>query len=146
MATIHEIRLRLDEFVSNLETNIQIACYSVAPQILELNKSQMDISKGSDDAPLINIRTGKRTLSKGYAARVNKLYPDILVTGEYRKDMYLDVNTPQKYFISSRNQLVKYIPQQYLNVHGVAPSNEKSAKQLTTKAISEQLSKNVFKS
>jgi hypothetical protein len=147
MATIHEIRLRLDEFVSNLDIHINEAVSSIEKELLSYNKQNLLRSLGNDDKPLINERTGNANLSKAYARRTGKKTPNIYETGAYQNEMFIEPRYDKKeYIISSFNRLVKYLPDQYKNLHGISPSDQILAKQLTTKAISEQLSKNVFKS
>lgn len=145
MATIAEISKRLNDYVANLDENLKEAVMSVDKEILDVNRSQMLISRGADDKPLINNRTGNERLSKQYARRQKKDYPDIFVRGDYQRDMFIEVKSMDEYLISSSHRLVKYIPVQYENVHGIAPSRRDEAYKITTPAIAEHLRNKVFK-
>jgi hypothetical protein len=145
MATISEIAKRLNDYVSNLDANLIEALTPVESQILDINRFQMLNSKGADDKALINNRTGNAKLSKQYARRQRKEYPDIFVSGDYQRDMFIEVKNMDEYLISSSHRLVKYIPVQYENVHGIAPSNRDEAYKITTPAIARHLQNKVFK-
>ena len=145
MATIAEISKSLNDYVANIDANLKEAVMSVDKQILDVNRSQMLISRGADDKPLINNRTGNARLSKQYARRQKKDYPDIFVRGDYQRDMFIEVKSMDEYLISSNHRLVKYIPVQYENVHGIAPSRRDEAYKITTPAIAEHLRNKVFK-
>ena len=146
MATIHEIRLRLDEFVSNLDIHINEAILSVEKELVSYNKQNLLRSLDSEDKPLINERTGNANLSKAYARRTGKKTPNIYETGAYQSEMFIEPRFEKKEFIiSSFHRLVKYLPDQYKNLHGISPSDQPLAKKLTTIAISERLKKDVFK-
>jgi hypothetical protein len=145
MATVHEIAERLKSYVANLDSNISEAVQSVSNEILSLNKYQMLISRGNDDKALINNRTGNERLSKQYSKRQKKDFPNIFVKGNYQDAMFLEIKNKDEYLISSRHRLVKYIPEQYINVHGIAPSNRNEAYKITSPAIGKHLNNKVFK-
>ncbi len=144
MATVSEIAERLNDYVSNLDANIKEAIEGVGTDILDINRFQMLSSKGADDRALINNRTGNPKLSKQYARRQRKEYPNIYVNGDYQKDMFIEITNKDKYLISSRHKLVEYLPVQYENLHGIAPSNRDEAYKITTPAIAEHMRKKVF--
>jgi hypothetical protein len=143
---VHAEKLRLDEFVTNLDANIIEAVMKVEPQLTGLNKKQLLMSVGNDDKPLINKNTGTAYLSKAYGKRTGKNRPDLRLTGNYHKEMFTEMTDRNNYFQSSYDRKVEFLPSNYPNAHGIAPSNQPKAKELTTKAIGDLMKKKVFKS
>ena len=127
---IHAIRIDLDKFASEIDTNIILALEPVEDKITQLNSKQLLKSKGADDGDLINERTGSPYLSKAYAKRMKKSKPNIFVSGAFQKEMFLQMDNAKEYFISSYNRLVKYLPGQYLNMFGISKADQPIARQI----------------
>lgn len=140
MATIHEIRLRLDEFVGNLDRNIQEAVVTVEHLLLDLQREQMKKRQvTSNDSPIMPEYSSKWKAIKGL------VYPNLYNTGAFQNNLVLTANK-EKYLIKSTDWKNEKLVKKYgEEIFGVAPSNQPEAKKLTTIAISERLKKDVFK-
>lgn len=136
MTSIREMALKSQQYIDSLPENINRVVFSVEKDIVDLNRSQLLNHRGNDDKPLIHIRTGKETLSKGYARKMRKTYPDLFVDGSYQGELVLHpaykLNT---YSITSNHRLEKYLPNQYKNTQGIAPSNQPKAQEITGDAL-----------
>jgi hypothetical protein len=146
MATIHELATRMNAFVSNIDSNIEAAVMNVEDDVLTLNRKQMLSSFGNDDRPLIHSRTGKASLSQAYAKKTGKSKPNIFVNGNYQNGMFLDIlDGLSGYYVASWHELNRYLPDNYKNLLGIAPSNKTKAYAITNKAIAAKLKSEVFK-
>lgn len=143
--TIAEITKRINDYVAQLDSNIEQAVIPVKDDIIKINYSQLDNSTGTDDKALVHALTGSPNLSPAYAKRMRKSKPDIFVTGDFRKEMFLEIyDGAKQYMISSYHRLVKYLPSHYKNMFGIAPSNKDKAYSITTPAIGRHFKRVVF--
>jgi hypothetical protein len=147
MASILEIAKKSQEYIDNLNDNIDRVINSpeIEDQLTELNRKQLLMSVGNDGAPLIHQMTGSTRLSPAYAKRTGKQYPNIFLSGAYQKEMFTDSEYGKKiYRQSSFNHLVKYLPDNYPNLHGVNKMNQPIAQSITSKAIAEDYNNKVL--
>ena len=144
MASLLDIAKRSQQYVDNLNDNIdRVINYPVIEeQLTDLNRKQLLMSVGADGAPLVHQMTGSPRLSKAYAKRTGKTYPNIFLSGAYQKEMFTDSEYGKGiYRQSSYNHLVKYLPYNYTNLHGVNKMNQPKAQEITSKAIAEDYQK-----
>jgi len=147
MPSVVEIGKRARAYLANFDDNVDEVLNSpqVEEQLTQLNRRQMLLSVGGDGKALIHQKTGSPLLSKAYAKRMRKQYPNIYVNGNYQGEMFTETRYKQKnYLISSLNRLVKYLPFNYKNLHGIAPSNQPLAQQVTSEAISKDINSKVL--
>ena len=147
MASILEIAKKSQQYIDNLSDNIDRVINSpeIEEQLTELNRKQLLMSVGNDGAPLIHQQTGSPRLSPAYAKRTGKQYPNIFLSGAYQKEMFTDSEYGKKiYRQSSFNHLVKYLPDNYPNMHGVNKMNQPIAQAITSKAIAEDYNNKVL--
>lgn len=147
MATLKEIAERSQRWVDNLADNVDRVLNSpeVEDKITDLNRKQLLLSIGNDGAPLVNQQTGSPLLSKPYAKRTGKKYPNIKLTGAYQKEMFTSFDYAKKeYFQSSYDKKVKFLPDNYPNMHGINKINQPEAKEITGKAIINDYMKHTF--
>ena len=131
---------KLNDFVANLNQNVNEAILSVEKELVDLNRSQMLSSKGNDDKALIHSRTGKPTLSKAYAKKTGKTYPNIFLDGTYQNELNIHpAYSLGTYSITSKSRLEPYLPINYKNLQGIAPTNQQTAQGYTTEAITKLL-------
>ena len=144
MNSLLDIAKRSQLYVDNLNDNIDRVINSpvIEDQLTELNRRQLLLSTGNDGAPLIHQMTGSPRLSPAYAKRTGKTYPNIFLSGAYQKEMFTDSEYGKGiYRQSSYNHLVKYLPYDYTNLHGVNKMNQPKAQEITSKAIAEDYQK-----
>jgi hypothetical protein len=145
MATVSEIAKRLNDYVSNIDANIDRVISDNEEKLTAINRGQLMQSIGGDGKALINKRTGSPNLSKAYAKRMKKTKPDLYVNGDFQREMQLFPEYSRKsYFVTSWHELNKYLANQYENYGGIAPQNRDNAKQITSQLIAEDLRKKVF--
>jgi hypothetical protein len=145
MSNLIEISNKMQSFIGAIGSNIDDAISNIEQPLVDINRSQMFFHSGGDDKPLIHSRTGSQFLSKQYAKKMGKTRPDIFVTGEYQKELQLFSEYENKEFtIRSDNWLEEYLPINYKNIHGIAPSNRKKAFGITNFAIGEKIRKDVL--
>jgi hypothetical protein len=138
--TILELQRKYNDFVANIDNEIKAAVNSVRNELTDLNREQLLISKGNDDAPLIHKSTNDEKLTKAYAKKTGKTYPNIYESGAYQEDMQIHVAySLGVYSIDSSHRLNKYLPSNYKNLLGIAPSRRDKAYAITNKAIAARL-------
>jgi hypothetical protein len=140
---IHTIRVKLDQFVGDMDINVIEALSSVEDKITQLNRTQLLQSKGFDGNDLVNERTGSPYLSKQYGRRTGKTKPNLFVNGDFQKGMFTQMDNIKEYFVSSYHWLVKYLPDQYKNGFGIAKENQPIARQIWKDSFRSILSKKV---
>jgi len=135
LESIIEIQKRSALYVANLNANIVRVIESNQDQIIDANRSQMIGHKDAEGKPLIHSRTGSANLSKAYARRMNKIKPDLFVSGEFQSAMFLTMPKMEEYFISSKDYKTNWLAKNYGNIFGVAPNNQPKVKAKNDKAI-----------
>lgn len=138
MGRLHEIRLKSDQFVSNIDQRINESILFAEQQILDLNREQMkDRQVDSQDHNLPEYSSYWKSI-KGLT------YYNLLDTGSFQNKMFMNVNYPS-FVISSKDfktdQLIKRVGER---MFGIAPSNQEKAKQITGKAFAQKYKSFVF--
>jgi hypothetical protein len=146
MATTHEIRLRSNKYVANLNANIANAIDKVSPRIVDMNKSQLLKSKDSEDKPLIHKSTGSPNLSLYYSILTNKLKPNLFRVGNFQNGMFLQVNeNNNSFFIDSFDSKSGILTDDYgLNLFGITKKDQPKSKVLTGKSVSKDYIRKVW--
>jgi hypothetical protein len=144
MADVIVIARKLREYINNLDVNLPLAIEPVKDEIVALNKKQFNESKGGDGKPLIHLLTGSELLSPQYAKRTNKKKPNIYLTGDYQRQMDLDVVDDKTYFIFSWDFKQPILTKHYENLNGVAPENRAAAYAITTPAIIKHINETIL--
>lgn len=140
MATISEIAKRLNDYVSNLDANINEAVVFVEDQILDLNREQMKKRQvDSRDMPITP------EYSPGWKIIKNLRNPNLFDTGNFQNSLIINVAYP-KYLIKSTDWKNEKLTSKYGDqIFGIAPSNRIKAYAITGKAIAKHLKNRVFK-
>jgi hypothetical protein len=146
MATTHEIRLRSNKYVANLNANIANAIDKVSPRIVDMNKSQLLKSKDSEDKPLIHKLTGSPNLSLHYSVLTNKITPNLFRLGDFQGGMFLQVNeNNSSFFIDSFDSKSGILTDNYgLNLFGITKKDQPKSKELTGKSASKDYIRKVW--
>ena len=144
MATFHETNLKYQSYLANLDRNISIAIGTVDHLILDLQREQMKkrhvTSKGAPINPPYSP-SYKKYKNKKYPSITN---PNLYETGDFQNKFVMTANL-QKYFIKSLNWKNAKLTARYEDLFGIELSNQPTAKQITSKAISTHLNNSVFK-
>lgn len=142
---IHEIRVRSNRYVANLQANIISVLESkpVSEKLITLNQEQFLKSRNALGQPLVNRSTGKTTLTPAYARKTGKTKPNLFEKGIFQDSMFMFVPNDKEYFINAKRRL--YLSGNYGgSIFGVAPNNEPKAKRVTHKAIGQDYKRKVF--
>jgi len=131
MGRLHDIRVKSEVFVANMNVHIANSIKQTEQQLIELNRKQMLSSVDSENKPLIHARTGSPNLSLAYAKRKGKSKPNLFDTGQFQGEMLLEVNeNNSSWFIDSYNRISKFIVENYgSKTFGIF--NTQRAKELT---------------
>jgi len=145
MGRLHDIRLKSNAFVANMNVHISQSIESVEKKLVDLNKKQMLGSVDSDNKSLIHASTGSIYLSKPYAKRKNKVKPNLFDSGEFQKEMFLQTNENNNtWFIDSYSSKSKHLVTNYgSNLFGIF--NKVKAKLLTGLAFKRKYESMVLK-
>jgi hypothetical protein len=145
MGQIKDIAKRSQQWVNNIAVNVEKAIMSVDNQIIDINREQMLLSRDSNDNALIHQSTGSILLTPAYAKAQNKSKPDLFLSGEFQKNMFLDVNFP-KYLIGSDDEKTNILQDDYGKaIFGIPKKDQSEAKGLTNKAIGRSYKRAVFR-
>jgi len=128
---LHDIRVKSNQFVANMNVHIAMSIESVERELVDLNKRQMLGSADSENKPLIHAKTGSEYLSKAYAKRTRKSKPNLFVDGTFQGEMFIEVNENNNtFFIDSFWSKTKHLVTNYgKKLFGIF--NKSRAKQLT---------------
>ena len=130
MGRLHEIRLRSDRFIANLNVKIAEAIENVEDGLVDLNQQQMLESKDVEGMPLTHKLTGSPYLSAPYARRTNKQTPNLYLSGDFQKAMFLSVDENNgTWFIDSQDFKSQHLVANYGKIFGIQDKNR--AKQYT---------------
>jgi len=120
MGKLHELRIRSNSFVANMNVNIALSIESVEKELVQMNKAQMLSSKDAENQPLFHSGTGSELLSPAYAKRTKKRTPNLYLTGDFQKGMFLNVNEGNlNWFIDSEDSKSKHLVNNYRNIFGI---------------------------
>jgi hypothetical protein len=134
---IHAIAKNAKRINQNIRLLVAEAVENVEKPLVNINRSQMLRHKLSDGRDFVNTRTGKKTLSKAYARRTNKRYPNLYESGTFQKNMFLDVNENNLTMqFSSYWDKTNYLEDQYtLKIWGIMPKNIPKARKIAVKEL-----------
>ena len=121
MGQLHELRLRSDAFISNMNVNIALSIEQNAKELVDMNKLQLLVdSRDAENKPLIHAKTGSQYLSLAYARRKKKSKPNLFDTGDFQKDMFMSVDeNAMTWFIDSADRKSKFLVEIYGNIFGI---------------------------
>jgi len=141
--TIHELRLRSNKFVHNLETHIATVVEHNRA-LITLNQQQFKLSTDRNDKPLVNSKTGSAYYSKSYARKKGYRKPDLHLTGTFYKEMDIEFQEPKGYAIGSYAEYTKNLVEMYDDIFGIGKKLQPKAKEITTKLLANLYNKNVL--
>jgi len=112
--TIHELRLRSNKFVSELDKKIE-SVVSGNPYLVDLNKKQLHNSRLANGGPIVNLYNGSKYYSKSYADYKGFRTPDLKDTGDFYREMFIKYQTGQ-YIIKSTDWKNDVLVKKYFSV------------------------------
>ncbi len=127
MGAIHELRLRSNKFVAELEVIIE-AGITDNKGLATLNREQLKDHKNVAD------QTITPPYSLAYAKKKGFKDPDIFVTGGIHNSLVIEARD-NKYWIYGKSPFAKYFPEKYGDIYGIAPSKFDRAKAITSRII-----------
>jgi len=118
---------------------------SVDNQIIDINREQMLLSRDSKDNALVHQSTKSILLTPAYAKAQNKPKPDLFLSGEFQRSMFLDINFP-KYLIGSDDEKTNILQDDYGKpIFGIPKKDQLEARGLTNKVIGQSYKRAVFR-
>jgi hypothetical protein len=136
--TIHELRLRSNKFVDNLQSYIEGAIDDNT-ELLDLNREQLKVEHAT-----INDQKIIPQYSKAYAKQKGFKTPDLFVTGELFKSLTIETKGSTFEINGNTDYTPKLIEWYSPDIFGIAKSKRPRAKQITTKQLSEDYQKAVL--
>lgn len=133
MGEVKKLYNRHLNFMNNVNVHIALAVEEVEPELVAMNKKQMSISKDSNSNPLIHKQTGSEFLSLPYQKKTKKKKPDLLLSGNFQRAMFLNVNENNlQFFIDSEDVKAGILTENYGNdTFGISEKDQPKAKILT---------------
>jgi len=123
--TIHELRLRSNKFVSELDKKIE-SVVSGNPYLVDLNKKQLHNSRLANGNPI------KPLYSNSYAAVKGFRTPDLRDTGDFYRAMFIKYQS-KAYTISSEDWKTSSLEAKYSkDIFGIGKENQARAQEITT--------------
>jgi hypothetical protein len=145
MTRILEIQKKSNDYLANFEMNVIRVIETNQEKTVDLNRKQMLSHQDAEGNPLVHKQTGSELLSKAYARKTGKKKPDLSLTGDFQKGMFLMMPDEKSYFIGSKDHKVKWLAGNYgQKIFGVAPDNQDKAKAVNDPAIINDYLKTVF--
>lgn len=144
MGKVHELRLRHNRFVNDLNSNVEIALETVNEQITDINRGQLLQSENALGEPLFNEKTKSTKLTPAYAKRTGKTTPNLYLKGDFQGDMFSDFRLPNEYYIQSEDPKQGFLMKMYKNIFGIAKKNQRIAQFITTTAIMKRYKREVY--
>lgn len=135
MRQIHDINTRMQQFISMIDLHIADSIMSKDQEITDMNRGQMLLSVDSENKPLIHTATGSALLSPDYAKRTHKSKPNLFLSWDFQRNMFLNVNeNDQAYFLTSDDEKAGFLRKNYGDkIFGIYDKDK--AKQLTGAAF-----------
>lgn len=137
MGRLHEIRLKSDQFIGNINVHIAESIKNVEDDLLKINKSQMLSSLDSDGSPLVHKETGNKNVTVAYQQKTGKITPNLFLSGDFQKSMFLEVNeNDNSFFIDSEDWKNGILTENYgSKIFGIPQDKETRSKELTSRSF-----------
>jgi len=136
--TIHEIRVRSNKFIENLQSYID-GVVDDNQDLLNLNREQLKVEHKN-----INDQAITPPYSSAYAQLKGFRTPDLYVTGTLFESMTIEAKGNTFEINGHTDYTDKLIDQYSPAIFGIAKSKRPKAKQITTKQLSEDYKKAVL--
>ena len=144
MARILDIQKKSQQWIDNFGANV-VRIIEGNPKNVELNRVQMFNSTDADDKSLIHKSTGSDTLTRAYARRAHKTKPNLYLSGDFQRAMFIFMPDYKQYLIASKDYKSVYLARNYGNIFGVSPLNQPKAKESNNALIINDYLKSVLK-
>jgi hypothetical protein len=125
---IHAIAKRAAEINQNISLLIVGAINNKEVELLDINRSQILNSKNAKDRKITPRYKKSYATFKGFA------YPNLKLTGDFQREMYLNTDG-KKFHIESFNEKNEHLKTRYHNIFGIAPSKQSKAQQIAVKEL-----------
>ena len=126
---LHELRLKSDAFIASINQKIEESILFAEADVLALNREQMkDRQVDSNDENLPEYSSKWKSI-KGLT------YFNLFDTGDFQKRLTLSVKYPVYAISSSDWKLGRLLKRVGERMFGIAPSNQRKAKEITFNAF-----------
>lgn len=136
---LHDLRLRSDAFIANINDRIEESILFAEAGILDLNREQMKERQVDSNDENLPEYSSKWKSIKGLT------YFNLFDTGDFQNKLKLSVKYPVYAISSSDWKLGKLLKRVGERMFGIAPSNQSEAKQITLQAFSRKYQSEVLK-
>ena len=144
MARILDIQKKSAQWMANFDANV-VKVVESNPKNVEMNRVQMFNSTDADDKSLIHASTGSVNLTKQYAKRAHKTKPNLFLSGEFQKGMFIFMPNVKEYFMSSKDWKSGILTKNYGKIFGISPTNQPKVKESNNSLIINDYLKNVLR-
>jgi len=144
MARIIDIQKKSAQWMANFNANVVKAIES-NPKNVEMNRVQMFNSTDAYDKALIHASTGSTNLTKAYAKRSHKTKPNLFLTGDFQRAMFIFMPNYKEYFMSSKDYKTAYLVKNYGKIFGISPTNQPKVQESNNALIVNDYLKNVLR-
>lgn len=134
MARIIDIQKKSAQWMANFDANV-VKIIEANPKNVEMNRVQMFNSTDADDKSLIHKSTGSENLTKAYAKRAHKTKPNLFLTGDFQRAMFIFMPNAKEYFMSSKDQKAGYLVKNYGKIFGISPTSQPKVKESNNSLI-----------
>lgn len=127
---IHAIAQKAREINQNIDLLVVHAVKNKEKNLVNINRSQMLNHKRADDKTIFPKYSPSYASFKGFKD------PNLKLTGDFQKDMFLETKGNEFYISSKDGKTLKLIMQYSEDIFGIAPSNKPKAQQISVKELS----------
>lgn len=138
MGRIHDIRLRSDRFIEQIDSYIETVIDD-NQDLLNLNREQLKEEHSTKKGQPIRPR-----YSKWYAEFKGFETPDLYLTGETQETLTIEAKGKQFNIEGHTEQVPKLIDKYGADIFGIPNARTNEAKNITTKAIADLFKKHVL--
>lgn len=130
MGKVHELRIRSNRFVENINLYIQDVVDD-NQQLLDLNREQLKHEhKTKKDQPISPEYSPRTAELKGFRT------PDLFDTGEMQRTLTISATNDMNYYIDATVDYGQSLVSRYSeDIFGIAISKQSKAKEITTKLL-----------
>lgn len=140
MGQVHELRMRSNSFVTNLQSYIE-SIVDDNQRLLDLNRKQLRVEhKTAKDKPITPPYSSWTASLKGFRT------PDLYDTGELQRTLVIEATKDGHYYISGTTDYTGSLMERYTeDIFGIAPSMQKEAQSITAAELRDLYQKTVLK-
>jgi hypothetical protein len=127
---LHEIRLRSDRFIANIDQKIEESILFVESEVVDINRRQMK------EKQIDSLGNNLPEYSSFWKSVKGLTYFNLFSTGSFQQLMFMTVKYPTFKISSGDWKLGRLLAKVGERMFGIAPSNRDETKRITFKGFS----------